>query len=55
MDELTLPKGIPLNAVIMSFKDAIDTPTFPTSPSALDESGSCPICVGRSNAILSPV
>jgi len=30
----------------MSFSDAIDTPTLPTSPSARDESGSCPICVG---------
>ena len=34
IEELTLPNGIPSNAVIMSFSDAIETPTFPTSPSA---------------------
>ena len=39
----------------MSSTDAIETPTFPTSPCAIGASGSWPICVGRSNATESPV
>ncbi len=34
IEELTLPRGIPSKAVIMSLIDVIETPTFPTSPSA---------------------
>jgi hypothetical protein len=34
---------------------ATGTPTFPTSPAASGESGSYPVCVGRSKAMESPV
>ena len=50
-----MPNGIPSNAVSMSLSDAIETPTLPTSPSDCGESGSYPICVGKSNAMLRPV
>ena len=40
MDVETFPNSIPLNTVSISFSDDIDTPTFPTSPSACAASGS---------------
>ena len=39
----------------MSSSESIATPTLPTSPLAIGWSESYPICVGRSNAMDSPV
>ena len=39
----------------MSAIEPIGTPTLPTSPAASGWSASYPVCVGRSNAIESPV
>ena len=55
IDVDTLSSGMPSSSVCMSSTVSIATPTRPTSPSARGESESIPICVGRSNATLSPV
>jgi hypothetical protein len=51
----TRSSGIPENSASMSSRLSIATPTRPTSPCASAWSESYPICVGRSNATLSPV
>ena len=51
----TFSNGISSSKTCMSSTVSIATPTRPTSPSARGESESMPICVGRSNATLSPV
>ena len=40
IDVLILSKGISLNKISISSKEQIDTPTFPTSPSAKEWSAS---------------
>ena len=55
IDVDTLSSGMPSSSACMSSTVSIATPTRPTSPSARGESESMPICVGRSNATLSPV
>ena len=54
MDVETLSSGSPENRTRMSSTESIATPTLPTSPRASGSSESYPICVGRSNATLSP-
>ena len=55
MEVDTVSRGMPANSSSMSASDPIDTPTFPTSPSASGSSASRPSCVGRSSASESPV
>ena len=55
IDVLTLSSGMPSNSTSMSAKLLIGTPVRPTSPCAMGWSESYPVCVGRSNATLSPV
>src|SRR2546430_11819084 len=52
IDVDTRSSGIPSNRSAMSSTDAMETPTLPTSPNAIAESGSWPIWVGRSKATL---
>src|SRR2546426_11952310 len=52
---LTLSRLIPSKRRRISAKLLIATPTRPTSPADLGLSESRPSCVGRSNAVLSPV
>ena len=51
----TLPSGIPAKSSSMSASDPMETPTFPTSPSASGSSASSPSWVGRSRASERPV
>jgi hypothetical protein len=55
IDVETRPSGISSNRSAMSSSESMATPTFPTSPAASGWSESYPICVGRSNATLSPL
>ena len=55
IDADTSPSGMPSSNTCMSSIDEIATPARPTSPRASGWSESRPICVGRSNAIDSPV
>jgi hypothetical protein len=52
---LTRSSGRSASSACMSSTVSTATPTRPTSPSARGESLSMPICVGRSNAVDSPV
>ena len=55
IDVFIVAGGISLSSARMWPRCATGTPTLPTSPRAMIESGSYPVCVGRSNAIDSPV
>jgi hypothetical protein len=55
IDVFISPGGTPSSSVCMWPRWATGTPTLPTSPRAKGSSGSYPVCVGRSNAIDSPV
>jgi hypothetical protein len=55
IDVETRSSGIPSNSPAMSSIESMATPTRPTSPAASGWSESYPICVGRSNATLSPL
>jgi hypothetical protein len=55
IDVFISPAGIWSISVRMWPRWATGTPTLPTSPAAMGESGSYPVCVGRSKAIDRPV
>jgi hypothetical protein len=55
IDVETSSSGMPSNAVRMSSIVSMATPVRPTSPRQRGSSESRPSCVGRSNAIDSPV
>jgi hypothetical protein len=55
IDVDTRSSGRSASSACMSSTVSTATPTRPTSPSARGESLSMPICVGRSNAVDSPV
>ena len=55
IDVDTRSSGISSNNWAMSSMESMATPTRPTSPVARVWSESWPICVGRSNATLSPL
>ena len=55
MDTEILSMGISSNASSISANESMAMPTRPTSPFARGSSEFRPICVGRSNATLSPV
>ncbi len=55
IDVLTRSRGIPSKRTLMSSTEQIETPTRPTSPSAIGSSASYPIWVGRSKATERPV
>ena len=55
MDVFIWSSGMSRNSVRISPRCAIGTPTLPTSPAAIGESGSYPVCVGRSKATDNPV
>jgi hypothetical protein len=54
IDVDTLSSGNPSKRTRMSSIESIATPTLPTSPWAMVESESWPICVGRSKATERP-
>ena len=54
--EVFIPvSGMSSNSLRISPRCGTGTPTLPTSPRASGESGSYPVCVGRSKATDSPV
>ena len=55
IETLTSPRSIPANSVSMSSSVSTATPSRPTSPSERGWSESCPMRVGMSNAVHSPV
>ena len=55
MDVFILSTGIWYISSSMWPRWATGTPTLPTSPAASGESGSYPVCVGRSKAMERPV
>src|SRR5512138_632355 len=55
MEVDTWSRGMPSKRISMSARESMATPTFPTSPAAMEASESYPICVGRSNATDNPV